>query len=155
MVKESKDSSSSSSNLETESYLEEQESSFEVDSIEQMTTKPKNMRYIMADDRLFNHQKQANYVRQQPYQKIFQQLNGNSNVPGLSHSQFFIENNYMNRALNYYNQPEQMTQRLIPQQLPQSQQTFHQYPFPYRQNIQFSAFAKQHQRQSGFVSYNR
>lgn len=154
MVKESKDSSSSSSNSETESYMEEQESSFEVDSIEQMTTKPKNMRYIMADDRLFNHQKQANYVRKQPYQKIFQQLNGNSNVPAPSHSQFFIENDYMNRALNYYNQPQLMSERL-PQQLPQSQQTFHQYPLHYKQNVQFSAFAAQHQRQSGFLSYNR
>ena len=170
MVKEANDSSSSSSSCsgsDSESFTDEQSSSFDTDPAEQISSKPKNTRYIMADDRLQESTKRhVTYMSgsQKPYNQHM--TRENVAVPAMASGSYFIENNYINRAFSYYNQQhQQMSQRLVAPQLQQQQQqrqfvqpqySFQQYPMPYRQNVEFAAFAAvQQQRQSEFASYSK
>ena len=88
---------------------------------------PEKSRFIMSDEKIIqNNNFYPGLVAKQPFH---------------SGSQYFTENTYMNRAFSYYNQQQQ--QIMIPKQFIPHQANFQPFPYPYRQNVEFSAFAAQ------------
>lgn len=109
----------------------EMESSFETgDTTKQDAYFAKKSRFIMSDEKII--QNNCFYPGLVPKQPLHLTSSG---------SQYFTENNYMNRAFSYYNQQQQ--QSIVPKQFILHQPNFQPFPYPYRQNVEFSAFAAQ------------